>query len=220
MEEVSVTKKPTAQPSERFTSEHLDASFGKYSMAAVSADLEAKLRDERLTAGKSNNTVRIELPMLGHLFRTAIQEWGIGLTFNPVANVRKPNPGPGCNRRLSKEEQISLFAAVDAHSNPTLRWIVRLAVETGMRSSEIAGLRRSQIDQQRRSVTLVFTKNGTARIVPLTRVSADILKLATDNPARPIYTDLVFFGEPGKDSRRSSYVFHKLWVWARRSTFQ
>jgi len=212
MEEVSVTKKPTTQRSERFTSEHLEAFFGKYSMAAVSADLVAKYRDERITAGKSNNTVRIELAMLGHLFRIAIQEWGIGLTFNPVANVRKPSPGPGRNRRLSKEEQLSLFAAVDAHSNPMLGWIVRLAVETGMRSSEITGLRRSQIDLQRRLVTLMDTKNGTARIVPLTRVGADILKLATDNPVRPIDTDLVFFGEPGKDSRRSPYVFQKLWA--------
>ena len=135
MQEVSVTKKPTTQRSEGFTAQHLDTFFGKYSMAAVSADLVAKYRDERLTAGRSNNTVRIELAMLGHLFRIAIQEWGIGLTFNPVANVRKPSPGPGRNRRLNKEEQISLFAAADAHSNPMLGWIVRLAVETGMRSS-------------------------------------------------------------------------------------
>lgn len=132
MEEVSVTKKPTTQRSERFTSQHLEAFFGKYSMAAVSADLVAKYRDERLAAGKSNNTVRIELAMLGHLFRTAIQEWGIGLTFNPVANIRKPSPGAGRDRRLNREEQQRLFDAVAAHSNPMLSWIVRLAVETGI----------------------------------------------------------------------------------------
>lgn len=177
MDEVSVTKKPTTQRSERFTSQHLQAFFGKYSMAAVSADLVAKYRDERLAAGKSNNTVRIELAMLGHLFRTAIQEWGIGLTFNPVANVRKPSPGPGRNRRLSTDEQKLLFAAAEAHSNPMLGWIVRLAVETGMRSSEITGLRRPQIDLRRRVVTLADTKNGTARVVPLTRAAAEILQV-------------------------------------------
>ncbi len=92
MEEVSATKKATTQRSEKFTRSHLEAFFGKYSMAAVSADLVAKYRDERLVAGKSNNTVRIELAMLGHLFRVAIQEWGLGLTFNPVANI--------CQRRI------------------------------------------------------------------------------------------------------------------------
>ncbi|SPR98429.1 Integrase family protein [Cupriavidus taiwanensis] len=212
MDEVSVTKKSTTQRSERFTSQHLEAFLGKYSMAAVSADLVAKYRDERLAAGKSNNTVRIELAMLGHLFRTAIQEWGIGLTFNPVANVRKPSPGPGRNRRLSTDEQKLLFAAAEAHSNPMLGWIVRLAVETGMRSSEITGLRRPQIDLRRRVITLADTKNGTARVVPLTRAAADILQLAIDNPIRPIDTDLVFFGEPGRDGRRGPYVFQKLWA--------
>lgn len=212
MEEVSVTKKATTQRSERFTTQHLEAFFGKYSMAAVSADLVAKYRDERLAAGKSNNTVRIELAMLGHLFRTAIQEWGIGLTFNPVANIRKPSPGPGRNRRLNLDEQQRLFAAADDHSNPMLGWIVRFAVETGMRSSEITGLRRSQIDLQRRVVSLTDTKNGSARLVPLTRVAAEILQLAMDNPVRPLDTDLVFFGEPGRNGHRKPYVFQKLWT--------
>lgn len=212
MEEVSVTKKPTTQRSERFTAQHLEAFFGKYSMAAVSADLVAKYRDERLAAGKSNNTVRIELAMLGHLFRIAIQEWGIGLTFNPVANIRKPSPGAGRDRRLSQEDQQRLFSAAVAHSNPMLGWIVGLAVETGMRSSEITGLRRSQVDLDRRVVTLKDTKNGSGRVVPLTRGAADILRSALDNPIWPIDTDLVFFGEPGRDGKRKPYVFQKLWA--------
>jgi len=89
-------------------------------MAVVSADRAAKYRDERLAAGKSNNTMRVELAMLGHLFRVAIQEWGIGLTFNPVADIRKPSPGGGRNRRLAQDEQQRLFDAVGAHSNPDL----------------------------------------------------------------------------------------------------
>jgi len=212
MGEVSVAKKPTTQRSERFTAQHLEAFFGKYSMAAVSADLVAKYRDERLAAGKSNNTVRIELAMLGHLFRIAIQEWGIGLTFNPVANIRKPSPGAGRDRRLSGSEQERLFAAAEAHSNPMLGWIVRLAVETGMRSSEMLNLRRSQVDLGRRIVTLRDTKNGSARMVPLTRAATDVLRSALDNPIRPIDTDLVFFGEPGRDGKRRPYVFQKLWA--------
>lgn len=150
--------------------------------------------------------------MLGHLFRVAIQEWGIGLTFNPVANIRKPSPGAGRDRRLTPEEQQRLFAAADAHSNPMLGWIVRLAVETGMRSSEITGLRRSQVDLNRRVVTLKDTKNGSARLVPLTRVAVEILRSALDNPIRPIDVDLLFFGEPGRDGKRKPYVFQKLWA--------
>jgi len=212
MEEVSVTKKPTTQRSERFSAQRLNAFFGKYSMAAVSADLVAKYRDARLAEGKSNNTVRIELAMLGHLFRIAIQEWGIGLSFNPVANIRKPSPGAGRDRRLNLSEQQRLFEAVNAHSNPMLGWIVRLAVETAMRSSEIAGLRRSQVDLERRVVRLMDTKNGSARSVPLTRAATAVLQAALDNPLRPNDTDLVFFGEPGRDKKRKPYIFQKLWA--------
>jgi integrase len=150
--------------------------------------------------------------MLGHLFRVAIQELGIGLTFNPVANIRKPSPGAGRDRRLNPEEQKRLLDAVGAHSNPMPGWIVRFAVETGMRSSEITGLRPSQVDVDRRLVTLKDTKNGSGRVVPLTRAATEILRAALDNPVRPIDTDLVFFCEPGRDGKRKPYVFQKLWA--------
>ena len=211
LKEVSVSKKPTTQRSESFSAKQLDAFFGKYSMAAVSAELVAKYRDARIAEGRSNNTVRIELAMLGHLFRIAIQEWGIGLTFNPVANVRKPSPAAGRDRRLTVDEQEALFAAADAHSNPMLGWIVRLAVETGMRSSEISGLRRPQVDIARRVVRLADTKNGSPRMVPLTRAATVVLSQALEHPIRPIDTDLIFFGEPGRDGQRKPYIFQKLW---------
>ncbi|CAM4404086.1 Site-specific recombinase XerD [Bordetella pseudohinzii] len=90
---------------------------------------------------RSNNTVRLELALLGHLFTVAIKEWGFGLPFNPVSNIRRPAPDSGRNRRLTSEEQTRLLQAVDKHSNPMFGWIVRIAVQTGMRLSEIATLR-------------------------------------------------------------------------------
>lgn len=209
--EVSATKKPTTQRSERITAGHLESFFGGYSLAAISSDLVASYRDKRLGDGKSNNTVRIELAMLSHLFTTAIQEWGVGLTHNPVAGVRKPSPGDGRSRRLKREEQATLLKEVDRHSNPMLGWIVRIAIETGMRQSEILGLRCSDIDLERRIVRLADTKNDEARTVPLSRLATETLRLALNNPARPKDTDLVFFGEPGKDGRRSPYCINKVW---------
>src|SRR5690606_28157696 len=73
----------------------------------------------------SNNTVRLELALLSHLFTVAIQEWALGLTFNPVLNIRKPSPGDGRDRRLSADAEKRLLAAVNNHSNPMLGWIVR-----------------------------------------------------------------------------------------------
>lgn len=215
--EVSPSKAPKTQKSEESSAKVLKARLGKYSMAALTPELIAEYRDTRLAERSrrgtpiSNNTVRLELALLSHLYTVAIQEWSIGLPFNPVLNIRKPSPGPGRNRRLAADEERRLFAAVNAHSNPMLGWIVRIAVETSMRSSEITGLRRSQVDLQRRIVRLPSTKNGDSRTVPLNRVATDAFRAALANPVRPIDCDLVFFGEPGRDNRRHPYAFTKVW---------
>ncbi|SEB44627.1 Phage integrase family protein [Pseudomonas saponiphila] len=159
----------------------------------------------------SNNTVRLEIALLSHLYTVAIQEWGLGLTFNPVLNIRKPSPGEGRDRRLSADEERRLLNAASNYSNPMLRWIVRIALETGMRSSEITGLRCHQVDLKKRVVRLSDTKNDSARTVPLTKLATDTFKAALDNPVRPADCSLVFFGEPGKDGKRRPYAFTKKW---------
>jgi hypothetical protein len=72
LEEVTPTKKPTTQRSEKITAQHLTRFLGKYSMAALSSELVASYRDHRIGAGKSNNTVRLELALLSNLFKIAI----------------------------------------------------------------------------------------------------------------------------------------------------
>lgn len=216
--EIVPTKKASTQRREGARIRTLKEAFGKYSLAAVGPDLIAKFRDERIEAGKANNTVRLELALLGHLFTVAIKEWHIGLTYNPVANIRKPSPGVGRDRRLTEEEQTRLLTAVDKHSNPMLGWVVRLAIETGMRQSEILGLRRSQVELNRRIVRLANTKNDSSRTVPLTMLATAVLRDALQNPVRPIDTDLLFFGEPGKDGKRRAYQFTKVWNGIKKRT--
>ncbi|MES2319777.1 MAG: site-specific integrase [Pseudomonadota bacterium] len=209
--EVTPTKKPTTQRSEKTTARHLTGFLGKYSLAALSNELVASYRDHRIAAGKSNNTVRIELAMLSNLFTVAIQEWGLGLTHNPVMNIRKPAPGKGRDRRLTENEEKALFEALVRHSNPMLAWIVTVAIETSMRQSEILNLRVQDVDLGSRIVRLADTKNNTARTVPLSAVATATLQWAKDNPLRPSDTDLVFFGEPGRDGKRRPYQFVKIW---------
>jgi len=210
--EVVPTKKNSTQLREAGRLKLLKMHFGKYSLAAITPELVAKFRDNRLEEGKSNNTVRLELALLGHLFTTAIKEWHIGLAYNPVANIRKPSAGEGRNHRLSVENQIKLFNAVNKHSNPMLGWIVQLAIETGMRQSEILNLKTYQLDLSRRIVSLNDTKNDSPRTVPLTKHATEVLQYAITNPLRPDDTDLVFFGEPGKDKKRKPYQLNKVWI--------
>lgn len=214
LKEVSPTKSVFTQRGEISKAKQLKATLGKYSLAALTQDLVAEYRDIRLEEGKSANTVRLELALLGHLFTVAIQEWGIGLIYNPVANIRKPSPGEGRDRRLMAAEEAMLLEAVSQHSNPMLGWIVRAALATGMRSTEIVSLRRSQVDLKRRIVSLTNTKNGGARTVPLSKAATEVFTQALANPVRPIGCDLIFFGEPGKEKNgtRRPYAFNKAFV--------
>jgi integrase len=82
--------------------------------------------------------------------------------------------------------------------------IVRLALHTGMRAGEIRTLRRSQVNLEKRVVTLTETKNGSTRTVPLSHAAVTVLRTALANPVRPIDTDLVFFGEPGSPEPASA----------------
>ena len=70
LREITPTKKPTTQRAESTKAQQLISELGKYSLAALSAEVIADYRDKRLstlsTRGQptSNNTVRLELALL------------------------------------------------------------------------------------------------------------------------------------------------------------
>jgi integrase len=210
--EVTITKKQSTQSGEQLKVKPLLGYFGKYSLAAVTPDIVATYRDQRLAAGLKNNTVRLELALLSHLFNVAMREWGLGLVYNPVASIRKPRPGEGRNRRLTRDEEKLIIETATRHSNPMFGWIVRLALATSMRSGEIVSLTRSQVDLNRRVVRLYDTKNDSSRTVPLSLEATEVLREALAHPIRPIDTELVFFGEPGRHGKRRPYDFNKQWT--------
>ena len=209
--EVTPTKSPGTLKRETGRSKPLLEKLGDYSLVAITPDLVAGYRDERIEMGKSNNTVRLELAMLSHLFTVALQEWHMGLFYNPVAAVRKPSSGAGRNRRLVKGEERKLLYACDQATNPMLGWMTRLALHTGMRAGEIQTLQRDQIDLDRRVILLTKTKNGSARLVPLTKAATEVARAALQHSVRPMDTDLVFWGDPGRNGQRSPYEYYPAW---------
>lgn len=216
--EVSPTKSAGTPRREGIRAKPLLEALGSYSLSAINSERVAAYRDERLASGKSNNTVRLELALLSHLYTVAIREWRLGLVYNPVTIVRKPPAEAGRNRRLQPVEERKLLAACDKISNPMLGWIVRIALHTGMRAGEIQSLRCDQIDLDRRVIRLNKTKNGSARTVPLTQAAVEVLRAALANSIRPKKTDLVFWGEPGRDEVRRPYEFNPGWRRVLKST--
>lgn len=210
--EVTPGKKASTQRSDQVKAKPLRQSLGKYAIGALKPEHVARYRDERLAAGKSTSTVRLELALLGHLYTTAIREWGLGLARNPVIHVRKPSTLESARRRrLVDDEETRLLTACRQHSNPMLAWIVELSIHTAMRQGEILGLHVGDVDLARRIVSLHDTKNAESRTVPLSQRATTVLQEALANPLRPKGCDLVFFGEAGADGRRRPYVIAKLW---------
>jgi integrase len=209
--EVSANKRSTTAKRETGVVKILKQRLSKYSLVSLTPAVISAYRDERLAEGMSANSVRLELALLSHLYTTALREWRLGLTHNPVLLVRKPSTPRGRERRLQDDEAADLVAECDKHSNPMFGWIVRIALETGMRTGEIVTLRTSQVDLTRRVARLSQTKNGSARTVPLTLEAARVLKAALANPLRPKNSDLIFFGEPRKDGTRRPYWFANQW---------
>jgi ABC-type branched-subunit amino acid transport system ATPase component len=131
----------------------------------INGEVVAKYRDQRLTQ-VSNNTVRLELAFLSVVFEQARKEWGLAVS-NPLRQIRMPKPGKSRTRRLEAGEEEALLTACAASGAHYLHSFVVLAIETGMRFGELAGVQWKYVDLDKRTIFLPDTKNGQARTVPL-----------------------------------------------------
>jgi len=139
------------------------------------------------TPEASAHSVQKELNVLKHLLRLAV-EWEI-VPVNHAQGVRSPQVGAGRCRYLQPNELRLLVEA----SQEWLRQIVVFAVSTGMRRSEVLGLRWLDVDIPNNRVMLRQTKNGESRIVYLNQSAQSIVhSLPTRAEFKP--TDRVFDG--------------------------
>jgi integrase len=139
----------------------------------------ARYRDERLQRIKPGS-LRRELTILSQLFEVSRKEWGINV-HNPVRDIKLPADNGARNRRLrdakdgSDSEERRLLAACRKCRNPSLLPIVKLAIETAMRQSELVNIQWKHVDLARRTAFLPNTKNGDTRTVPLSTAALDVL---------------------------------------------
>jgi integrase len=149
--------------------------LGQIKMSALSSGHVAAFRDSRLRE-VSPASVNKELNHISHVIETARREWNIQLSENPVRFVRRPKNARGRDRRLLGDEEARLMEACNDARNPYLARIVRLALETAMRQSEIVSLSWKHVDLNKRVAYLPMTKNGEARSIPLSTAAAEVLR--------------------------------------------
>lgn len=150
--------------------------IGKHPVAGevvgcISGTHIAAYRDARLKE-VGPKTVREEINTLRHVFKIAMQEWGLPLQANPADHVRKPSPARPRDRRLQGEEEQRLLTTAGEYGG-VLQDVITLALETGMRRGEIAGLRWGDIKGT--VAHLEDTKNGERRDVPLSSTARAVV---------------------------------------------
>jgi len=149
--------------------------IAKLNMAALTPQKIAQHRDERLKEVAPATVIR-ELSYFSSIITFARKEWGINID-NPVALVARPKNPEGRSRILDEAETSALLEALKPTGRRSI-WmlpLVKLALETAMRRSELLGLRWEDIDLQKRTLFLKLTKNGTSRTVPLSTHAIQIL---------------------------------------------
>jgi integrase len=127
-----------------------------------------------------------DLMMLSSVFsyvRTAFELTEFANPCSLVPKDERPKPQER-ERRLDEAEHEKLMEHAQKHENEMMPLIIAFAVETAMRKSEIAGLRKAHVNLEQRWAILRNTKNGTDRKVPLSPVAVEILKVVpeTDGP--------------------------------------
>lgn len=162
----------------------------------------AEWKQRRLQA-VSGASVRREMNLLLSVFEYARKEWG-WLHTNPGRDVQKPPHPPSRCRRIPADEieRVTLALGVTDLESETAAQRTALAflfaLETAMRSGEILGLHREDIGAK--SAKLPETKNGDARVVPLSVRAREILAALPDFGDGPVF---------GLDAQTRDVLFRK-----------
>ena len=174
-------KKPTTQRRELVIMADLKATFGELALSEINGQrlaLMVKHWEQPSDAhpkGLGAHSIRLYLALISHQYTIARSEWGMPELVNPVPLVRKPKLPRGRDRRLVGDEEDRLLTVCEK-TNPELADIVRFAMETAMRQSEIMGLTWDRIDFRNHTAFLYDTKNGESRLVPLSVIAEECLK--------------------------------------------
>lgn len=135
----------------------------------------ASFRDKKRAEGKAENTIRLDLALLSHLFNTARREWGMEGLVNPVLSIKMPSGSSQRSRRLESNEEEELIAELLKCRNKFIAPVVIFATETGSRQGEILKLQWQNIDFNQKLAHLIDTKNGESRTIPLSPKALAVL---------------------------------------------
>ncbi len=150
-----------------------------------------KFRKSRLKAGNTKSTTNRYLALVKRMFNVAIQE--NYAEENPVHKVKLYSEKDNLRERiLTEDEERKLME----NCSDTLRPILIVALNTGMRRAEILNLTWSQVDVENRRIRIKKTKSGKVRFIPVNDTLFRELNTLRKKNGQSLY--LFFNSETGK----------------------
>lgn len=158
------TERPKSVRDRSLHANALVREIGDVGLEALTALHVERFKKLRRDAGAAPGTINRHLATLKHFARKAA-EWGwmpadVASSVRTVHLLREP---PGRVRYLDRAEETRLFEALPSE----LRAVALAADLSGMRRSEVVGLRWSSVDLAHRVITLVRTKSNRVRRIPV-----------------------------------------------------
>jgi len=173
-------------------------SDSRLSTAASIHTLES-YKSNRLKA-VTPRTVRDELIILSSFF-SYLMRFGI-IEKNPMSKVKRPPKKNGAIDFLSRKEVKALVSLAANNSDPFFASrdsaIIETLVRTGLRATELCGLRSEDVDFKMRKIFVQQGKGGKSRVIPLSDKLAEILK------DFPYDSEYVFTSKKGNQFNRHS----------------
>jgi len=148
---------------------HLDRYLGDATLNQINGDVIWSIVQGELKKGNKPATVNRYLATIRSLLRMARDEWQ---WIDTMPKIRLLTGEVERDRWLTREEAERLIRCCPTH----LAALVRFALATGCRASEITGLEWNRVDLDRRTAWLNKTKNGTPRGVPLNEDAIEVLE--------------------------------------------
>ena len=154
---------PSTERSYKLAISQLTTDFGKQLLCDLSREDLAAYQTRRKREGVSNRTVNLELGVL----RSILRRYRMWEAIAADVDFLKESASPG--RALTHEEETILLDVASKSRCRSLYPVIMLAINTGMRASEIRGLTWAQVDFLAKSLMVGKSKTeaGTGRIIPL-----------------------------------------------------
>ena len=129
-------------------------------LAALRGADFAQYRDLRRAAGRAENTIRLELQLISHLFEIARKEWRMESLSNPLKNIRKPGGSKARERRLLPGEYEKILTQLRSSPNFFAAAAFQLAIETSLRQGALFKIRWEWIRLEERLIYIPKNERG------------------------------------------------------------